>query len=119
MSKRILIVDDDRRLCHELVSCLEEEGYSAEYAFDGVQGIELVRQNQYDVILLDIKMPNANGLDVLKKMKKLRPEVAVILITGQSLIEKLIQEENASSLLAGFLNKPFYAESLIEKIETI
>ena len=119
MSKRILIVDDDRRLCQELALCLEEEGHVAECVFDGVHGEERVRQNQYDVILLDVKLPNANGLDVLRKMKELQPEAAVILVTGRSLIEEFIEEENVSSLIAGFLSKPFYVGKLIEKLEKL
>jgi len=118
MPKKILIVDDDRRLCQELASCLEENGYPIECAFDGGQGEELLRQNQYDIILLDVKMPNSNGLDVLRKLKEIRPETAVILITGRPFIEQFIEEENASSLVAGFLKKPFQMEKLIEKIET-
>lgn len=119
MSKKILIVDDDRRLCQELVSCLKEEGYSAEYAFDGIHGEEMVRQNRYDVILLDVKLPNANGLDILRKIKKLRPETAVILITANPLIEQLIEDKDVSSLPAGILKKPFYVDTLLEKMKTL
>lgn len=113
----MLIVDDDRRLCNELVSCLEDEGYFAEAVFDGVKGEELVRVNHYDIILLDVKIPNANGLDILRKIKKIRPESSIILTTARPFIEKFIEDENASSLLAGFLEKPFSVTALLEKIK--
>ena len=119
MSKRILIVDDDRRLCQELASSLKEEGYVTEYTFDRIHGEALVIQNQYDIILLDVKTPNANGFDMLREIKQLRPEVAVVLVTGRPLIEKLIGDENVSSLIAGFLKKPFSVEKLFAKIKTL
>ncbi len=119
MSKRILIVDDDRRLCQELVSCLEEEGYSAEYALDGSRGITLVSKKRYDIVLLDVKIPKANGFDILIKMKEIHPETSVILITAHPFIEKFIKDENVSALLACFLKKPFSVGLLLDKIKTL
>ena len=98
---------------------MEEEGYSAEYALDGFQGIALVSQNQYDIVLLDVKIPKANGFDILIKMKGLRPETAVILITAHPYIEQFIDHENVSALLSGFLKKPFSVNTLLDKIKTL
>ncbi len=119
MSKRILLVEDDRRLCDELASCLKEEGYCVEYALDGIHGMELVGQNHYDIVLLDVKIPNANGFTLLKKIKTILPEAAVVIITAHPLIEQLIKDENISSLVADFLKKPFSMDTLLEKIKTL
>ncbi len=119
MAKSILIIDDDRRLCRELVSCLEEEGYSAEYALDGFQGIALASQKRYDIVFLDVKIPNAKGFGIMIKMKKLHPETPVVLITAHPYIEQLISKGNVSTLLSGFLKKPFSVNSLLDKIKTL
>jgi DNA-binding NtrC family response regulator len=119
MSKKILVVDDDQRLCHELASCLEDEGYCAEYAYDAIRGMELVIQNQYDVVFLDVKIPNANGFELLNKIKTILPEASVVIITAHPFIEQLIKDENVSSLLSGVLKKPFSMETLLEKIKTL
>ncbi len=119
MPKKILIVDDDRLFCDALASCLEAEGHNVEYAFDGSRGEELAGSGRHDLVLLDVKMPNANGLDVLRRIKELKPETPVFLITGWMLIDQLIAAENAASLVSGLFKKPFHVERLIEKIATL
>ncbi len=98
---------------------MEEEGYSAEYALDGSKGIELVSKKRYDIVLLDVKIPKANGFDVLKKMKEIHPETAVILITAHPYIEQFIKDENVSAMLSGFFKKPFSVNTLLDKIKTL
>ena len=119
MSKKILVVDDDRRFCAELAACLEEEGHEPECAFDGPRGEELAGRNPYDLVLLDVRVPGANGLDVLRRMKKRRPETPVFLITGWLLINELIATENASALVAGIFWKPFSVGELLEAIAVL
>ena len=68
MNERILIVDDNERLCEILSEDLREDGYEVETAFDGRAGVEAVSRSDFDLIVLDIRMPNMDGLSALGRM---------------------------------------------------
>lgn len=117
MGKKILLVDDDSELCEEMEEVLEAEGYSVETACDGKNAENLIKNNIYDVVLLDFKIPGLNGIDILKKVKETKPATRVFIITGKPFIEKHLEEEKLTDFVAGYMNKPFEVEKLIEKIK--
>ncbi len=69
MAKKILIIDDDKELCEEMAEILKGEGYDVSTAFDGLAGKKLIEENHYNLLLLDVKLPDINGLDILKSMR--------------------------------------------------
>jgi two-component system response regulator HydG len=81
---RLLIVDDDIGMTETLSDILEDSGYDVEVANEGFQAIERVKARAFDVILMDIKMPGINGVKTYKKIKKIRPEAAVMMMTAYS-----------------------------------
>lgn len=116
MSKKILVVDDDKELCEELSEILNEEGFDAHYALTQIKAKELLEANTFDVLLLDFKMPKVNGIEFLEEIRDKLNNTKVFIISGSLLINKLLAESGLSSLVADVLNKPFSVEALLEKI---
>ncbi|NTV29990.1 MAG: response regulator, partial [Candidatus Omnitrophica bacterium] len=81
--KKILIIDDDKELCEELVEFLQAEGYAAECASDSIDGEKLVRSKKYDMVLLDYKMPVLTGVDLLKRLKADNIRERIFIISGR------------------------------------
>ena len=117
--KRILIIDDDTELCEELIDSLISEGYEAERAPDAIQGEKFIRSNNYDVILLDYKMPLFSGLDILNKLKTDNIKKKIIIITGRPSAEKMIEEDGLSDMISGIISKPIDFKVLLEKIREL
>ncbi|MGE5197325.1 MAG: response regulator transcription factor [Deltaproteobacteria bacterium] len=116
-AKRILIIEDDLELCEELMDSLESEGYLAECVQDPIKGEELARDDSYDIVLLDYKMPLLSGLDILKKLKADNIKKRIFIITGRPSIEQVFKEGNLSDMVSGIITKPINFEVLLEKIK--
>lgn len=112
---RILVVDDNESFCHNLVDILEMKGYEAVAAYDGSKALELVEQDGFDLVLMDVKMPVMNGVESFKKIKEIAPATAVIMITAHA-VEDLVREALKEGAF-GFLKKPLDFDELFELIE--
>lgn len=95
--KRILIVDDEERICQSLSALMGREGYTIETSTDGEAAISKINSTPYDVILSDIKMPKADGMTVLKKARQADPEALVILMTGYASLESAVAAISAGA----------------------
>jgi len=100
----ILIVDDERSIRNTLREILEYEKYKVDEAPDGPAAIKLIKNNDYDVVLLDIKMPRMDGMEVLEKIKDINPEVPVIMISGHGTIETAVEAVKKGAY--DFISKP-------------
>ena len=78
----ILVVEDEQRLAYLLRRVLLEERHTVDLAHDGQSGLDLALSDTYDVVILDLRMTNGNGIDVLKTIKITRPETKVIIFTN-------------------------------------
>ena len=87
---KILITDDERSIRNALKEILEYENYTVDLAEDGQIALDLIKNNNYDLILSDIKMPNIDGIELLTKVKKENPDQAFILITGHGDVETAV-----------------------------
>jgi len=90
---KILIIEDEaaiRRVLKRIISD-ESKSYNVEEAEDGIKGVELVKVADFDLILCDIKMPKMDGVEVLKKLKELKPEIPVIMISGHGDLETAVE----------------------------
>lgn len=116
-TKRILIIDDDVELCEELQQILGDEGYDVEATTDSIKGAALINEDNYDIAILDFKMPHLTAVDILKQVKIRGRKTKFFLISGRPFIEKALKEEGLSGLVSGIINKPFNVDILLEKIK--
>ena len=102
---RIMIVDDEKGMRDFLRYLLEGEGYHVEHAANGAEALTRLRENSTDLILADIKMPGMDGLEMLRQIKEIDPNIVVIVMTGYSSLETAIKaiKYNAHN----YLTKPF------------
>ena len=112
---RILVIDDEKILNDMLRESLREAGYEADGAYDGVEGIGLLRYKKYHMILLDIRMPRKDGLEVLQFVRENYPNVKVVIITGLA-SKKEVQETVKMGAFA-CLKKPFRLENVLKTIQ--
>ena len=111
---KLLLVDDEDRFRPTLSKRLAEKGVAADAAASGIDALKIVKQHPVDVIVLDIKMPEMDGIETLRQVKKMDPEIEIILLTGHANIESAVEGMRLGAF--DYLMKPCDIEQLIEKI---
>ncbi len=119
MSKKanVLVVDDQIGMLETFTDILEDKGFSVATAEDGFQAIRKVKEQQFDIIFMDIKMPGINGVQTFREIKKINPKASVIMMTAYS-VEDLVKEaieEGAYTVIY----KPFDMDKVIQTIEKV
>lgn len=112
---RLLIVDDDRALLNSVVMILEDEGYEVFFASSGKEALEKLRQNNYDVVLTDIKMPGMSGIELIEAIKSLGIDAPIILMTAFVEIKTTIEAIKKNAF--DFIIKPYNPQELILAVE--
>jgi len=107
---RILIIEDEKSMREVLGILLEEEGYEITAATDGLEGIEHLNKDIFDLVITDIKMPKADGFEVLKKVKELSPSTIVIMITAFGTTESTIEAMKLGAY--DYIYKPFKIDEI-------
>ncbi len=107
---KVLIIEDDKAIVDVLKMILEHEGYNVDFSFNGSNGIEKFKKNVPDVVLLDIKMPRMDGIEVLQELKKINRNPVVIMISGHGNIETAVQTTKLGAY--DFISKPFDIDRL-------
>ncbi|MCK5349166.1 MAG: response regulator, partial [Desulfobacula sp.] len=80
----VLIIDDDKVICNILVKMMDIIGHESRYALTGKEGLELAKHGMFDIVFLDVNLPDANGLDLIKTIKTTPSSPEIIIITGDS-----------------------------------
>ncbi|MEA2101148.1 MAG: sigma-54 dependent transcriptional regulator [Thermodesulfobacteriota bacterium] len=111
MNYTILIVDDEKTIRLSLKGGLEDEGFKILLAEDAQKGLKCLNENEVDLVLLDIWMPGTDGLDMLEQMKKSRPEIPVIIMTGHGSIDNAIRATRLGAI--DFIEKPLDLNRII------
>jgi two-component system, NtrC family, nitrogen regulation response regulator NtrX len=101
---KILIVDDDKSIRKTLRDILEFEKYDIEEASDGLDCIVKIKQNQYDVIILDVKMPKMDGMEAIEKIQNISPDTPVVMISGHGNIDTAVEAVKKGAF--DFIQKP-------------
>ncbi len=115
---KILVVDDDRDICLVLSKFLGKNNYDVDLAYNGEEGLNLLRQCDYDLILCDYKLPDLTGVELLQKIKILNPVVPVIIITAYSDVKTAVETFRFGA--SDYVTKPLYPDELLVTIrETI
>ncbi len=109
---KVLVVDDERDICRMISNILKEEGYKVDKAYDGEQAIRKVKARGYNLMLLDYKLPDIDGIDVLKEIRRIKPSLKVIMISayGSPSIKSMAKKLGAYR----FLDKPFDLNRLVK-----
>jgi DNA-binding response OmpR family regulator len=115
LAARLLVVDDERDFGELIRRTLETEGYRIDTALNGGDAIELHRKHNYDLALVDLKMPDMTGLELLQYLKVRDPQIAVILMTAYGSLAVGI--ESLKKGAADYLPKPFKLMVLAEKVQ--
>lgn len=115
MGRKLLLVDDEEKMIKYLSRRLEIRGYEVSTASSGEAAVALVKESEFDVVLLDFLMPDMNGLETLKEIKKIRPDIAVIMISAYS--SGKTEEEGKALGLFDFVMKPFDLNNIVDTIE--
>ncbi len=107
---KILFVDDDSAIRSIVGKYLSKEGYKVSLAESGVEALKLLKDNNFDIVFTDFKMPGINGIELLARIKEYRPEIEVIIVTGHGTLESAIEAMKTGSY--DYLQKPFKLDLL-------
>lgn len=114
---KILLVDDDQGICDTLLKILTKRGYEVTLFTSGINALKSIQKSRYDILLTDLKMPEMNGIELLKKARIIDPELGVIIMTGFGEITSYLEAMDLGA--AEYLNKPIKSDDLeliIEKL---
>ena len=112
---RILLVDDEERFRTNLKKMLDAQGLAVRAASSGAEALEELKRSPCDVIVLDIRMPDMDGLATLKEIKQINPEVEVIILSGHASMDAAMEINRLGGY--DYLMKPCPLEDLLLKIE--
>lgn len=114
---RILLIEDEKRLSHFIKKGLIENGFAVDQAYDGEEGLYLASHETYDVVILDIMLPKMSGVEVCKKLRLLKKETAILILTAKSELDDKI--EGLDSGADDYLTKPFEFAELKSRINAL
>lgn len=113
---KILLVEDEENLASFVKMELEYEGYKVEVCDDGVKGLEFSIENEYDLILLDLMLPKLNGLEVCRRLRKLKNTPIIMLTARDDVMDKVTGFQTGAD---DYVSKPFAIEELLARIEAL
>jgi two-component system, NtrC family, response regulator len=114
-SLKVLVIDDEEIICRGCRLVLCEKGHKVDLCATGKSGLFAAEQGQYDLILLDMKLPDLDGMEILKVVGEKRPAPSVIVMTGYSTMPNAVQAMKMGAV--DYLAKPFTDDELIAAIE--
>lgn len=114
---KILVVDDEDSLRLSLSSILELEGYEVKDAENGYKAIELAKQEDFDIVFSDIRMPGLNGTETFKEIKKIKPDIIGVMMTAYALNDLIVEALNSGAFTC--LSKPFEIDAALAVIKDI
>ncbi len=112
---RVLLVDDEVELVDTVVERLHLRGIDAKYATSGEQALELIKNEDFSVVVVDVKMPGLGGIECMGKIKDIKPNLPVLLLTGYGSAKDA--EEGLKAGAYDYLVKPIDIEDLMEKMK--
>ncbi|MEA2007691.1 MAG: response regulator transcription factor [Chloroflexota bacterium] len=116
MSTEILIVDDEKNVRESLQDILELEGYGVDAVASGEDALDKLNEEEYNLMLLDLKMPGINGVEVMHQAHLLHPQTKIIVLTGHGSVESVIEAIRAGA--HDYILKPFETESILISINS-
>ena len=113
----ILVVEDERALCETIVRSLRRLAYSVDFCYDGNKAIELLGVERYDLVLLDLNLPGADGMTVLRTLRQTDRDTKVLILSARSEVADKVEGLDAGA--NDYLAKPFHLEELEARIRSL
>lgn len=115
MKAKILVVDDEAAIRKALVKFLVSQDYDVDSASDGAEAVEMAKDKIYDMVISDLKMPNMTGIELIKQIKSIHPEIVFIIMTGFGTIESAVDAIKAGAF--HYITKPFELDDVALLVE--
>src|SRR6476469_10065447 len=114
---RILVVEDEAKVASFIRRALEEESYAVDLCTDGLAGLDLARDNAYDLIILDVMLPGLSGLQILDTLRKEKFKTPVLIVTARTQVDQRVKGLDAGA--DDYLTKPFAIEELLARARAL
>lgn len=117
MTKKILLIEDEAHVVSFIKKGLSEEGFEVSVAFDGITGLKMYGDNQFDLLVVDVMLPGMNGLDVCREIRKTNQRIPLLILTALGTAENVVV--GLESGADDYLVKPFKFIELVARIRTL
>ncbi|MHC4480986.1 MAG: sigma-54-dependent transcriptional regulator [Planctomycetota bacterium] len=117
MRTRVLVADDETPIRKALANVLEEQGFAVTTTADGREAIEQIRQNSFEIALVDIRMPEVDGMEVLARAREESPETQIVIITAFGSVEAAVEAMKMGA--SDYVTKPFVFDDILMRIERL
>jgi len=112
--KKIMVVDDEREICNFVKDFFQERGYAVITALNGEEALELIKDEEELTVMLDIRMPRMDGLETLRRIKKIKPNFRVVMVTCIDDIEKMEEAKRCGA--ETYITKPLVLDELVKAV---
>jgi len=115
MSEKVLLVDDEKKFLDAMSERMKTRGLEVETSGSAEEALDMLSQESFDAVVLDLRMPEMDGIEALKRMKEKRPELQVILLTGHATVEEGVEAIKLGAM--DFIEKPADLDVISDKIK--
>ena len=115
--KATILICDDEEGIRESFKLILDDKYHLKFATNGLEALELLKDLKPDLMLLDIKMPKMHGMEILKQVKKIKPTLPVIIVTGYQSVE--MAQEALKAGAADYIPKPFESKQILKAVQKV
>ncbi|HUU39814.1 MAG TPA: response regulator [Desulfatiglandales bacterium] len=112
--KKALVIDDEQVVLDSVSKILADENYEVDVSLSGREGLNRAIEKEYDIVLTDIRMPDIGGMRVLRDVKRAKPSLPVVIITGYATVKSAVQAMRLGA--ADYVEKPFTPDQLVESV---
>jgi len=113
---KALVIDDEQVVLDSVTKILTEENYEVDVSLSGREGLNQAIQKEYDIVLTDIRMPDIGGMRVLRDIKRAKPSLPVVMITGYASVQSSVQAMKLGA--ADYIEKPFTPDQLLKAVDS-
>jgi DNA-binding NtrC family response regulator len=114
--RKVLVIDDEQIVLDSVKKILTQEDYDVDAAISSRKGLDMAIKNIYDIVLTDIRMPEIGGMRILRDIKRAKPSVPVVIITGYATVQSAVQAMKLGA--TDYIEKPFTPEELLKAVES-
>ena len=114
---RVLVVEDEKHLNEAITHLLKQNNYTVDSVYDGIDGLDYILSDIYDIVVLDVMLPNMNGYEILREVRESGNETTILMLTAKSQIEDRVQGLDYGA--DDYLTKPFAKEELLARLRAL